>query len=192
VADLVAHPPHGRIPSQSPFDYWLAHMEGALDDFLERVPPGLRAVLDLSVPSLDLLEAWLLDRYEDEAAIRTEAELPCLDGAARYVGEVFRQRLGGRWRLRAPGAAAGNLLPELTFNDTNDPPMSPFALVTAALARRTGECFSRVFQGTAQVVDPGRRPAGRPQENSTVAFMPDAQCPGSWQPMTTAASSENV
>jgi hypothetical protein len=144
--------------TQRQFDYWLTHMDTALTDFLGHVPPGLRVLMDFSVPSLDLLEAWLLDRYPDEAAIRTEAELAYLDGASRYVGEVFRRSLGGCWRVRAPGSGGGTRpLPELTFNDTNDPPMCPFALVTAALARRTGASFSRVFQGTARVVDPVRR-----------------------------------
>jgi hypothetical protein len=145
-------------PPQRQFQYWLVHMDDALADFLGRVPPGLRVFLDSSVPSMDLLEAWLLDRYPDEAAIRAPGELACLDGAARYVGEVFRTNLGGRWRLRAarPGRGAG-LLPELIFTEAADPPLCPFALVTAAMARRTGASFSKVFHGTARVIDPVRR-----------------------------------
>jgi hypothetical protein len=145
-------------PTETLFQQWLLHMEDGLADFLDRVPPGLRVFMDFSVPSLDLLEAWLLDRYPDEASIRAAAELPYLDGAARYVGEVFRSALGGTWRVRTERSGRGvNLLPELIFADAGDPPMCPFALVTASLARRTGASFSSVFHGTARVVDPVRR-----------------------------------
>jgi hypothetical protein len=143
--------------TQGRFQYWLVHMDDALADFLGRVPPGLRAFLDASVPSLDLLEAWLLDRYPDEAAIRAEPELTYLDGASRYVGEVFRVQLGGAWRLRTEGSRGSNPLPELVFTEAHDPPLCPFTLVSAALARRTGASFSKVFHGTAHVVDPVRR-----------------------------------
>jgi len=50
--------------------------------------------------SLGVLEAWLLERYPTMDTILEDEKASHLDGAARYVGEVFRKAIGGHWRLR--------------------------------------------------------------------------------------------
>jgi len=138
------------------FEHWLAHMDDALAEFFTRVPPALRAALDFAPASLDRLEAFLLERYPSVEAIKADPE-PYLDGAARYVGEVFRRHIGGRWRMRMDDPKyvyAG--LPELTFSPTQDTPVCPITLVSASLDRRTGAFISSVFDNSAKRIASAR------------------------------------
>jgi hypothetical protein len=138
------------------FEHWLAHMDDALAEFLARVPPGLKAALDFGPASLDRLEAFLLERYPSVQAIKADPE-PYLDGAARYVGEVFRRHIGGRWRMRMDDPKyvyAG--LPELTFSASKDTPVCPITLVSASLDRRTGVFISGVFDRSAKRIASAR------------------------------------
>jgi hypothetical protein len=132
------------------FENWLAHMDDALAEFFARLPPALKGALDYTPPSLDRLESFLLDRYPSVDAIKVDPE-PYLDGAARYVGEVFRRNIGGRWRMRNDDPKyiyAG--LPELTFLAERDTPVCPITLVSASLDRRTGKFISKVFENSAR------------------------------------------
>jgi len=138
------------------FENWLAHMDDALAEFIARLPPALKAALDFAPASLDRLEAFLLERYPNLEAIKA-APQPDLDGAARYVGEVFRRNIGGRWRMRTDDPKyvyAG--LPELTFSATKDTPVCPITLVSASLDRRTGVFISTVFSNSAKRIASAR------------------------------------
>jgi hypothetical protein len=138
------------------FQHWLAHMDDALAEFLARLPPELTSALDYTPASLPRLEAFLLDRYPSIQAIKADPA-PYLDGAARYVGEVFRRNIGGTWRMRMDDPKyvyAG--LPELTFSPARDTPVCPITLVSASLDRRTGVFISGVFENTAKRVAKAR------------------------------------
>jgi hypothetical protein len=138
------------------FEHWLAHMDDALAEFFARLPPALKAGLDFAPASLDRLEAFLLERYPSVQAIKADVQ-PYLDGAARYVGEVFRRNLGGHWRMRMDDPKyvyAG--LPELTFSTTKDTPVCPITLVSASLDRRTGAFISSVFANSAKRIASAR------------------------------------
>jgi hypothetical protein len=137
---------------QDLFENWLAHMDDALAEFARRLPVALKDRLDYTPASLDHLEAFLLERYPGAQAIKADPE-PYLDGAARYVGEVFRRSIGGRWRIRTDDPTyvyAG--LPELTFVEGRDTPACPLMLVTTSLARRTGTFLSTVMQNQAAII----------------------------------------
>ena len=141
---------------QDQFENWLAHMDDALAEFLARLPPELRSTLDYAPASLERLEAFLLQRYPNLQSIKTDPE-PYLDGAARYVGEVFRRNIGGRWRLRDDDPKyiyAG--LPELTFLAERDTPVCPITLVSASLDRRTGKFISGVYDSSARRIASAR------------------------------------
>lgn len=75
------------------FELFLFEMDVVLEDFLNQaVQHGV--ALDYTIDSLDQLETLairLLDQGED-------ADLVC-NRCARYLGEVFRKTLGGKWEL---------------------------------------------------------------------------------------------
>lgn len=141
---------------QDQFENWLAHMDDALAELFARLPSALKGALDYAPASLDRLEAFLIERYPGVDAIKSDPE-PYLDGAARYVGEVFRRNIGGRWRLRDDDPKyvyAG--LPEVTFLAERDTPVCPLTLVSASLDRRTGKFISTVFDNTSKRIAAAR------------------------------------
>ena len=146
-----------KMISQEQFQDWLAHMDDALEAFLAPLPAEVRERLNGSPESLGALEVWLLERYPTMDAILEDEEASHLDGAARYVGEVFRTALGGHWRLRLDDPKyAFHGIPELWFLEKKDTPLAPPALVTASLDRRTGKFFSLVFDGSKELNERNR------------------------------------
>ena len=146
-----------KMLSEEQFQDWLAHMDEALARFLARLPAEVTDRLDGSPDSLGALEAWLLERYPTMVSILADEERLHLDGAARYVGEVFRKELGGHWRIRLNDPKyAFHGIPELWFLEEKDTPVAPITLVTASLDRRTGEYISLVFNGAKRGIERNR------------------------------------
>ena len=146
-----------KMLSEEQFQDWLTHMDDALAGFLVRLPAEVTERLDGSPDSLGALEAWLLERYPTMPSILEDEERPYLDGAARYVGEVFRKALGGHWRIRLDDPTyAFHGIPELWFLEEEDTPVAPITLVTASLDRRTGKYLSLIFNGAKECIERNR------------------------------------
>ena len=74
------------------FQHFLFEMDDVLDDFLvEAGTAGYQ--LDFSLDSIPLLEAYLLSHLGNKEVSRLKNK------AARYLGEVFRKNVGGKWEL---------------------------------------------------------------------------------------------
>src|SRR5947209_7496375 len=86
-------------PTRDDFEYWLFQMDERLSSFLTNLPEAVSKKLNYSVGSLSELEQWLLGRYGSLSEIMKESEKDILDKASRYVGEVFRKTLGGKWNI---------------------------------------------------------------------------------------------
>ena len=146
-----------KMISHEQFQDWLAHMDDALEAFLARLPAEMRERLDGSPESLGVLEAWLLERYPTIDAILEDEEASHLDGAARYVGEVFRRMLGGHWRLRLNNPKYVYYgIPEFWFLEKKDTPIASLPLVTSSLDRRTGKHLLLVFNGAKECIERNR------------------------------------
>lgn len=72
-------------------------MDEALDNFLKALPDDTRQCMNYSPNFLQVLEEWLLSKYSDTDVMLSMSESKLVDGAARYIGEVFRKTLGGKW-----------------------------------------------------------------------------------------------
>jgi len=78
-----------------------------LTDWKERIPrllDELRAMLqdpafagDLSVASLDPLDAFLMQSFGKSADILKKEAAPVHDAAAAYIGEVYLRNIGSEW-----------------------------------------------------------------------------------------------
>lgn len=132
------------------FQYWLMQMDEDIDAFLAQLPPQVRDQLDGSERSLDVLEAWLLEKYPSTEAARPQSEARVIDGAARYVGEILRKRTGSKWSINFEKSFVFRGLPILTGGTAfKEMPECPLTLVTASLDRRTGKYLSRVVSRAA-------------------------------------------
>lgn len=85
------------IENEDLFEFWLMNMDEALDNFLKALPDNIRQCMNYSPNSLQVLEEWLLSKYSDTDVMLSMSESKLVDGAARYIGEVFRKTLGGKW-----------------------------------------------------------------------------------------------
>jgi hypothetical protein len=133
------------------FQYWLAHMDDAIEAFLRTLPPALRKQLDGEPASLDKLEGWLLSRYPTVADTKPPTEARTLDGASRYVGEIFRRVTDSKWTTEDRDQKfAFYGLPILKGGKLSRMPACPLTMVTASIDRRTGQYLSTIvsnFQG---------------------------------------------
>jgi hypothetical protein len=127
------------------FQVWLDFMPEGLARFFDRLPPAVGDKLDYSAQSLDVLEAWLLDRYPDYEATRPRTESLVLDGAARYFGETFRKHLGGKWWIDPEGKIMGGR-PLVKGFRSDQGSTCPLCDVTTAVDRRQGNSLSRLLQ----------------------------------------------
>lgn len=117
------------------FEEWLM----ILPDELEKLQKKLGHLdLDYTPESLLRLEAWILENYSSPDAILKDEEKMTLDGLLRYVGEVFKIHLQGRWNVKQedPEYIFYNL-PVISFPG-NIPDTSPLSIITASLDRQTG------------------------------------------------------
>lgn len=128
------------------FQYWLADMDSALERFLNGLPREITERLDRSPESLDVLEAWILERYPSTQAMLAPTESRVVDGLARYIGETFRKAIGGRWEIRLDDPKyVFHGVPQLTGFSETPTPVSPISLATATADRRTGRFLGSVL-----------------------------------------------
>lgn len=128
------------------FEYWLIHMDDALETFKASLPPPLALCLDLSIDSLDPLEQHYLTEFSSTDDALRQVARTAVDGYARYVGEVLRTLLNTKWDLCLAGPKhAFYGLPTI-----KDHQLCPLALVTAAADRRTGRFWSTIANNQAR------------------------------------------
>ena len=72
-------------------------MDAALERFLPVVEKEMKSSLDYSIVLLKVLELWIKQNYNSVEEMK--AKTAHLDGCARYVGEVIRKQLGGKWDI---------------------------------------------------------------------------------------------
>jgi len=132
------------------FDAWLTDMDDALDRFFELVPGELAEKLDYSAESLIALESWLLQRYPQPQSLKMDPELALVDGAARYVGEIFVRSLGAHWTLNTNPKNVFYGLPVITGHPRATAPQCPHKLLNVATVRREGTFLREVFDSQNQ------------------------------------------
>ena len=86
------------ITTPSELTTWLGKTADCVAFLGGLMPPELACRLDYSADSLDLLEDWLIRRYERYTELLDQKEELIYDCLARYVGETFRRMLGGEWQ----------------------------------------------------------------------------------------------
>lgn len=135
------------LENEDLFEFWLMEMDNALDRFFGVLPEGARQGMDYSPESLQILEAWLLGKYSDTTMMLPVSESKLVDGVARYIGEVFRRNLGGKWIIDfkdKKNAFYG--LPQLGGMPGQKLQICPLTLATTSADRRTGKFLQTIYQ----------------------------------------------
>jgi hypothetical protein len=134
----------GTSDAAAQFESWRSYIPDFLREFFALVPEDSRRLLDFSPQSLDVVEAWILDRYADTEPMLLPAEARVVNLVACYIGETFRQSIGGEWGIRWDD-------PKFAFHGI---PIvvgiryvgCPLTLTTACADRRTGSYLRRVLE----------------------------------------------
>ena len=131
--------------SEDEFQEWLHDMDLIIGYLCNKMPDSIRKRLDYSVESLDVLEAWLLERYEHNDLMLEKSESLILDGCARYIGETFRHHLGGHWFIdRKDNCYDG--LPLVGGFGKFVAPKCPLTLASTSVDRRRGDFISTILR----------------------------------------------
>lgn len=137
------------LTTRDDFQYWLMDMDDAMERLLAELQPQNRKKLDFSPFSLDVLEAWILERYESPRSMLEREQKQIVNGAACYVGETFRKALSGRWdiELDDPNYVYFGvpILRGLGGKSTTESEC-PLSLATASADRRTGTYLRTVLE----------------------------------------------
>ncbi|VTS00359.1 hypothetical protein [Tuwongella immobilis] len=127
------------------FEAWLMSTEDTNKQFLSELPDEISHRLNFTLESLDVLERWLLDKYDSPADILQPSENWFIDQASKYVGETVRRNAGGTWNINLddPSLVFYGLPVVTRANGYSDCPAS---LVTASLDRRRGNFIRTVVE----------------------------------------------
>ncbi|MDX1908574.1 MAG: hypothetical protein SF053_16170 [Bacteroidia bacterium] len=132
-----------RLHSYSEFQHWLAQDI----EIREELEALIGQPLDLDTASLDVLEAFILIRYQTMDDALTLSERGILDAVARHIGLVMLLNIDeASWAIELEDE--DNIyyrLPIIRFSDGAEE--CPLTLATAALDRRTGSFIRMVVEG---------------------------------------------
>lgn len=148
---------------------WLAAMPAALEEFVGKDVPNMPAD-PWSADGLRRAESRALDVFQTGDAVMLPENRELVDRFHRYVGQVFVRRFEGTWLniLDNPDYLDRGFEPvvQIPFTDMH------FAVVpqlTAAMSRRTGEHWARIY-GYSEEDYAAWQAAGRPPLADWVAL----------------------
>ncbi|WP_103069649.1 hypothetical protein [Aquimarina sediminis] len=128
------------------FEQWLFYMDDILEKFILNFKDQSRETLDYSVDSLDILENWMLNSFEDHKELMVEGNKILRDQISRYIGETFRKNLECKWDIKFEDPKfAFYGLPILVEKDSGNTIICPHALSTTTIARKRGDFLSKLL-----------------------------------------------
>jgi hypothetical protein len=127
-------------------EHYLFEMDDVLEDFVGEAR-ALGYALDYREDSLVALEAFIAERLEsDPSQVKNRA--------ARYLGEVFRKNVGGRWDIYLENPKDLHYkLPVVTGFSSVDFDFCPIELVENFVVKKEAGTLSRAFRYHKQYAD---------------------------------------
>lgn len=131
--------------TQVDFQEWIFWISDKIDQFTNEFAEKNSLILDYTLASLNDLEKWILKHYSD--AHELIADHRTLDYLTIYIGETFRQYIGGKWVIDLKNKRnAYYSMPTLT-----DPSyrgityIAPMTFATACISRNKGNYISGIL-----------------------------------------------
>ncbi len=128
---------------------WMSEINEAIDYFLDNLPSEINKQLNYTPESLQVIEIWIHKHCPNTQDILMDKYPEVSDGAARYIGEVFRRNLGGCWDIVLDQPSAKfNSLPIIIGTAEHNYKKCPVTMTT--MARRSGTYIFNAFQTIAK------------------------------------------
>ncbi|WP_433577533.1 hypothetical protein [Nocardia brasiliensis] len=123
---------------------WLGEMDDQIAGFLAETMSDMPDD-PWTVEGLSCAERAALELFADADAAEAAEQRGMVDRFARFVGEVFRRNFEGRWYNNTDADDQGRGFGPALREGYNPAYLEPVRLVFAALDRRTGSEWARVF-----------------------------------------------
>lgn len=129
------------------FENWLFQMDEALDKFKSSLPSEMSSKLDYSIDSLDVLEKWMLEKFDNHTELLDKKNKTLQDQISRYIGETFRKKLKCKWDIQIDDPKfAFYGLPILVEKDTSNTIVCPYTLSTTVISRKKHNFLSTILK----------------------------------------------
>jgi hypothetical protein len=132
--------------TQDDFQEWIFFIGFKLDYFTGEFAQKQNLNLDYSIDSLDALENWILNNYDEIKKLIEDRQM--LDYLTVYIGETFRKHIGGKWFIDLKNKKnVYYSMPVLT-----DPSFrgevykAPMTYATACIDRKKGNYISTILK----------------------------------------------
>lgn len=129
--------------SEKDFEYWIFQMDDKLESFISSLYGDIKTHLNYSIESLKNVEEWLISTYKTPEAIDAMHRAITVDGFCRYIGEVFRKKLGGHWDMSFQNETNIEAGPFLTDFKSKDNRIYPYLLMKKALREKSGNFLKK-------------------------------------------------
>jgi len=136
--------------SEKDFEYWIFQMDDKLVSFISSLYGDIKTHLDYSIESLKNVEEWLINTYKTPEAIDAMHRAITVDGFCRYIGEVFRKKIGGHWDMLFQNESVIEAGPFLTGFQTNERRIHPYELMKKALQEKSGNFLKSQLQSISE------------------------------------------
>ncbi|MCS3529756.1 hypothetical protein [Chryseobacterium sp. JUb7] len=132
--------------TQENFQDWIFHIDDKMDIFTGDFAQENNLDLDNTIKSLDELETWIINTFNDRFELKENQEL--LDLLIIYIGETFRKYIGGKWFMDTEDKAnAYYMMPVLTSPDyKGERYIAPLTFATACISRKKGNYMSTILK----------------------------------------------
>lgn len=131
--------------TQEDFQEWIFYISDKMDQFTNEFAEKNHLILDYTLASLNDLEKWILNHYSN--AHDLIADSSTLDYLTIYIGETFRQYIGGKWVIDLKNKKnAYYSMPTLTDPSyRGEVYVAPMTYATACISRNKGNYISGIL-----------------------------------------------
>lgn len=124
---------------------WISCISNKMDKFTQEFAGNNHLILDYTMASLDDLEKWILSHYQDVIELIDDGST--LDYLTVYIGETFREYLGGEWVMELKDNKDPSY-PILILSETahrREAQVAPEALATESISINKGNYISGIL-----------------------------------------------
>ncbi len=131
--------------TQEDFQGWILCISDKMEQFTNEFAGENRLILDYTLASLNDLERWILNYYSDAHELIADNNI--LDLLTIYIGETFRQYIGGKWVMDLKNKKnAYYSMPTLTDTSYRGATyVAPMTYATACISRNKGNYISTIL-----------------------------------------------
>jgi hypothetical protein len=134
--------------SQELFQEWIFEITFKMDYFTTVFANKNNLTLDYSIKSLDDLEVWIFNNYNNYKMLLDKEEGGLIDYLLIYIGETFRKHIGGKWHIDLENKKNAYYSMPVLVSDKfkGEKYIAPMTFATACISRKRGNYISTILK----------------------------------------------